>query len=113
METAIPDLHKQFTIAVTLSRERRLSISQVEALSIKISRGALRPGQNGTGKGRNGVMVSLRGARITLEPPVSAVAQLREVPFDGMAVTVARALGISLGNGEENLQSRDPPNKIR
>ena len=49
-------------------------------------------------------MVALRGARISLEPPASAVAQLRTVPFDGMAVKVARALGISLGNAEENLQ---------
>lgn len=48
-------------------------------------------------------MVSLYGARITLELPASAVAPLREVPFGGMAVKAAQALGISLGNDEENL----------
>ena len=48
-------------------------------------------------------MVALRGTRISLEPPASAVAQLREVPFAGIAVKVARALDISLRNGEENL----------
>ena len=47
--------------------------------------------------GMDAVMVALQGARIVYVPLEKAIAQMKKVPTDGMAVKVARALGISLG----------------
>ena len=47
--------------------------------------------------GMDAVMVALQGARIVYVPLEQAIARMKNVPVDGMAVRVARALGISLG----------------
>jgi 6-phosphofructokinase 1 len=48
--------------------------------------------------GLGDIMVALDGAKITHVPLADAIAQLKQVPADGMAVQVARALGICLGD---------------
>ena len=47
--------------------------------------------------GKDAVMVALQGARIVCVPLEQAISRMKRVPVDGMAVKVARALGISLG----------------
>jgi len=47
--------------------------------------------------GLDAVMVALQGARVVYVPLEQAISQMKKVPPDGMAVNVARALGISLG----------------
>jgi 6-phosphofructokinase 1 len=47
--------------------------------------------------GMDAVMVALQGARIVYVPLAQAISKMKKVPADGMAVSVARALGISLG----------------
>jgi 6-phosphofructokinase 1 len=52
--------------------------------------------------GQDAVMVALQGARIVYVPLAQAISRMKKVPVDGMAVSVARALGISLGADPEN-----------
>jgi ATP-dependent phosphofructokinase / diphosphate-dependent phosphofructokinase len=54
--------------------------------------------------GMDAVMVALQGARIVYVPLEQAIARMKRVPVDGMAVNVARALGISLGADFESLR---------
>jgi ATP-dependent phosphofructokinase / diphosphate-dependent phosphofructokinase len=54
-------------------------------------------------EGLNGVMVALKGMRITYVPLSEAIVRTKQVPIDGMGIRVARALGISLG--DEGAQS--------
>ncbi len=49
--------------------------------------------------GENGIMVALQGTRIVRVPLAAAVLRAKRVPPDGMGVSVARALGISMGDG--------------
>ncbi len=48
--------------------------------------------------GMSAVMVALQGSQVVYVPLEKALARMKRVPVDGMAVRVARALGISLGS---------------
>ena len=52
-------------------------------------------------EGCDGVMIALHGSHITHVPLEEAIARLKRVPTDGMGVSVARAMGISLGAAPE------------
>ncbi len=49
-------------------------------------------------EGMDAIMVALQGAQVVYVPLEKALSRMKRVPVDGMAVRVARALGISLGS---------------
>jgi 6-phosphofructokinase 1 len=65
-------------------------------LGLAYGAGAVR----GVHAGRSGVMVSFQPPDLTFVPLAEAINRTRTVPADGMFMTVARALGISLGERE-------------
>lgn len=65
-------------------------------LGLAYGAGAVR----GLHAGLSGVMVSFQPPDLTFVPLAEAINRTRTVPADGMFLKVARALGISLGEGE-------------